>query len=132
MSTGRYRTDLARARGLGPAKTGAGHWLSERITSILLAPLSIWAVFAGFRLASVDYATAVAWLQQPFNAVMLLLLAVVSFIHMHAGMRVIVVDYIHKTLTKSLLLVANLMVCLLFAALAVVSILKVALGGGIF
>ena len=132
MSTGRYRTDLARARGLGAAKTGASHWLSERVTSILLAPLSIWAVFAGFRLANVDYATAVAWLQHPFNAVMLILLVVVSFIHMHAGMRVIVEDYIHKTLSKSALLVINLMVCLLGAALAVISILKVALGGGIF
>ena len=132
MSTGRYRTDLARARGLGASKTGAGHWLQERITSILLVPLSVWAVFAAFRLASVDYATAVAWLQRPFNSVMLVLLVVVSFIHMHAGMRVIVEDYIHKTLSKSALLVINLMVCLLAGALAVMSILKVALGGGIF
>jgi succinate dehydrogenase / fumarate reductase membrane anchor subunit len=128
----RYRTDLARARGLGAAKHGAGHWLSERITSILLVPLSVWAVFAGFRLASVDYATAVDWLQKPFNAVMLILLVAVSFLHMHAGMRVIVEDYIEKTLTKSALLVINLIVCLLFGALAVLSILKVALGGGIF
>ena len=50
MSTGRYRTDLARARGLGPAKTGAGHWLSERITSILLAPLSICAPSATYHI----------------------------------------------------------------------------------
>ena len=128
----RYRTDLARARGLGAAKHGAGHWLSERITSILLVPLSVWAVFAGFRLASVDYATAVDWIQKPFNAVMLILLVAVSFLHMHAGMRVIVEDYIHKTLTKSALLIVNLIVCLLFGALAVLSILKVALGGGIF
>ena len=132
MTTGRYRTDLARARGLGASKTGPGHWLSERITSILLVPLSVWAVFAGFRLASVDYASAVAWLQQPFNAVMLILLVAISFIHMHAGMRVIVEDYIHKTLSKSVLLVINLMVCLLAASLAALSILKVALGGGIF
>jgi succinate dehydrogenase / fumarate reductase membrane anchor subunit len=128
----RYRSDLARARGLGAAKHGAGHWLSERITSILLVPLSVWAVFAGFRLAAVDYATAVEWLQKPFNAAMLVLLVVISFLHMHAGMRVIVEDYIHKTLNKSALLVANLVVCLLFGALAVLSILKVALGGGIF
>jgi succinate dehydrogenase / fumarate reductase membrane anchor subunit len=132
MSAGRYRTDLARARGLGASKTGPGTWLAERITSILLVPLTVWAVFAGFRLASVDYAAAVGWLQQPFNAVMLLLLVVVGFLHMHAGMRVIVEDYVHTTLSKSVMLVINLIVCLLFAALAVLSILKVALGGGIF
>lgn len=128
----RYQTDLSRARGLGAAKHGAGHWLSERVTSILLAPLSIWAVFAAFRLTQADYAFAVHWLQKPFNAVMLVLLVAVSFIHMHAGMRVIVEDYIHKNLSKSALLILNLMVCLLFGALAVVSILKVALSGGIF
>lgn len=128
----RYRTDLSRARGLGAAKHGAGHWLTERVTSILLAPLSIWAVFAAIRLSRVDYASAVDWLQRPFNATMLLLLVIVGFIHMHAGMRVIVEDYIHKALSKSALLMLNLMVCLLFAGLAVISILKVALGGGIF
>jgi succinate dehydrogenase / fumarate reductase, membrane anchor subunit len=127
-----YRTDLARARGLGAAKHGAGHWLSERITSILLVPLSVWGVFAGFRLANVDYSLAVEWLQRPFNAVMLSLLVLVSFIHMHSGMRVVVEDYIHKILTKSALLILNLMVCLLFGGLAILSILKVALGGGIF
>ena len=46
-----------------------------------------------------------------------------------AGMRVIVEDYIEVALTKSVLLLANLFVCGLAGALAVFSILKVALGG---
>lgn len=129
---GLYRTDLSRARGLGAAKHGASHWLTERITSILLAPLSVWAVAAAFGLAAADYSAAVLWVQNPLNAVLLILLLVISFIHMHAGMRVIVEDYIQKTLSKSALLLANLAVCLLFGALAVFSILKVALSGGIF
>jgi succinate dehydrogenase / fumarate reductase membrane anchor subunit len=127
-----YRTDLSRARGLGAAKHGAGHWLTERITSIALAPLCIWAVFAAFRLATLDFAGAVLWVQQPLNAVLLVLLFAVGFLHMHAGMRVIVEDYIHTTLNKSVLLLLNLAICTLFGALAVFSILKVALGGGIF
>lgn len=127
-----YRSDLSRARGLGAAKHGAGHWLSERITSIALVPLTVWAVFAAFRLATLDYANAVLWVQQPLNAVLLVLLLAISFLHMHAGMRVIVEDYFHTTLNKSVLLLLNLSVCVLFGALAVFSILKVALGGGIF
>ena len=127
-----YRTDLSRARGLGAAKHGAGHWLTERITSIALAPLCIWAVFAAFRLATLDFGGAVLWVQQPLNAVLLVMLFAVSFLHMHAGMRVIVEDYIHTTLNKSVLLLLNLAICTLFGALAVFSILKVAFGGGIF
>ena len=130
----RYRTDLARARGLGAAKHGAGHWLTERITSIALAPLSVWGVFAALRLASApDYDYAVDWLQQPANAVLLLLLLFVSFVHMHAGMRVIIEDYIERISTKAALLLLNLAVCVVGGAVALFSVLKVALGGvGVF
>jgi len=124
-----YRTPLARARGLGSAKHGVGHWISERITAAALVPLTLWGVFGAITIAGGDYQTAVAWLAQPINAVLLLLLVAVAFWHMHAGMRVIVEDYIHKTMTKSVLLIANLFVCVLVGALAVFSILKVALGG---
>lgn len=124
-----YRTPLRRARGLGSAKHGVGHWLSERITSVALVPLVLWAVFGALTLASTDYYGAVAWISQPVNAVLMVLLTAISFLHMHSGMRVIVEDYIHKTLTKSALLLLNLFVCGLAGTLAVFSILKVALGG---
>ena len=57
-----YRTPLGRARGLGAAKHGVGHWISERVTAVALIPLVIWAVFAGLRLAATDYYGAVEWL----------------------------------------------------------------------
>lgn len=124
-----YRTPLRRARGLGSAKHGVGHWLSERITSLALVPLVLWAVFGAITLAGADYYGAVAWISQPVNTVLMGLLTAVAFLHMHSGMRVIVEDYIHKTLTKSALLLLNLFVCGLAGSLAVFSILKVALGG---
>ena len=46
-----YRTSLGRARGLGSAKHGVGTWISERVSSVALVPLSLWAVFSGLRLA---------------------------------------------------------------------------------
>ena len=123
-----YRTPLGRARGLGSAKHGAGHWMSERITSIALVPLSLWAVCAGLSLSRVGYDGAAAWLHQPLNAVLSALLIAVGFQHMHAGLRVVVEDYIHTTLAKSACLLVNLFVCALGAALAIFCILKVALG----
>ena len=36
------RTPLARARGLGSAKSGVGHWWAQRITAIALIPLVVW------------------------------------------------------------------------------------------
>ena len=60
-----YRTDLSRARGLGAAGHGAAHWISERVSAIALAPLSLWAVFATLRLARADHASAAQWVSQP-------------------------------------------------------------------
>jgi succinate dehydrogenase / fumarate reductase membrane anchor subunit len=125
-----YRTPLGRARGLGSAKHGAGHWLSERISAIALVPLVIWMVYGVLRLAAGDYGFAVHWVQDPLNATLVVLTFAISFWHMHAGVRVVVEDYIHKTLTKSVLLLANLFICGFAGALAVFSILKVALSGG--
>lgn len=125
-----FRTPLSRARGLGAAHHGAGHWIGERVSAIALVPLTIWAVFAVIRLASTDYEGAVAWVRaNPLNPVLMGLFAVIGLWHMHDGLRVVVEDYIHKTLSKSALLLLNLFVCGLAGALAVFSILKVALGG---
>jgi succinate dehydrogenase / fumarate reductase membrane anchor subunit len=124
-----YRSTLSRARGLGSAKHGVGHWISERVTSVALAPLVIWAVYSGLVLAAAGYADAVAWVRSPVNAVLAVLLLAVSFWHMHAGMRVIIEDYVHTALNKTALLVLNLFVCVLGGGFAVFCVLKVAFMG---
>jgi succinate dehydrogenase / fumarate reductase membrane anchor subunit len=132
MAGSGYRTPLSRARGLGAAKHGVSHWVSERVGAIALVPLTLWAVFGVLRLAAGDYAFAVRWIGEPLNAVLMVLTLAISFAHMHSGLRVVIEDYIHKTLTKSALLLINLFVCGLAGALAVFAILKVALGGGAY
>jgi len=124
-----YRTPLARARGLGSAKHGVGTWISERVGGMALVPLTLWGVFAVLRLAAGDYGFAVAWIGEPVNAVLMVLLIAISFWHMQLGLRVVIEDYIEKALSKTALLVLNLFVCGLAGALAVFSILKVAFGG---
>ena len=84
------------------------------------------------QLAGAGYDGAVAWVRQPLNAVLLVLLFAIGFHHMHSGMRVVIEDYIDKAMSRAGVLLVNLFVCVLFGALAVFSILKVALGGGAF
>jgi succinate dehydrogenase / fumarate reductase membrane anchor subunit len=83
-------------------------------------------VFSGLKLANADYELARLWLQSPINAVLTLLLIIVGIWHMHVGLRVVIEDYIHKSLSKAALLLLNMFVCGLGGALAVFSILKVA------
>ena len=126
-----FRTPLSRARGLGSAKHGVGHWISERVSAAALVPLVLWGVFAALQLARLDYFGAVEWMRSTaVNPTLLVLLVVVSFLHMSAGLRVVVEDYV-QGLSRTALLVLNLFVCVLFGALAVFSILKVALGGAV-
>lgn len=124
-----YRTPLARARGLGSAKHGVGHWIGERVGAAALIPLIIWGAYSAILLARLDYYGAVEWIGRPLNATLMILTVVISFQHMHSGLRVVVEDYVHKTLSKAALLLANVFVAGLAGALAVFSILKVALGG---
>lgn len=131
MTSG-YRTPLSRARGLGSAKHGVGHWISERVAAIALIPLTLWAVFGVLRLAAHDYDFAVAWIGEPLNAVLTIMTIAISFWHMHSGLRVVIEDYIHVALTKAGLTLISLFVCGLSGALAVFSILKVALSGGAY
>src|SRR5581483_224934 len=124
------RTPLARVRGLGSAKHGVGHFIGQRASAGALVFLAAWGIYSAFHLAQSDYAGATAWLRAPWNAALLALLLGAAFYHMSLGMRVIVEDYIHKSATKMALLLLNLFVCWAGAAVAIVSILKVAFGGG--
>ena len=121
-----YRTNLGRARGLGSAKHGVGTWIAERVSSIALVPLVIWGIWSALIVARGGYDAAVGWMVSPVNAVLLVLTLAVGFWHMQAGMRVVIEDYIHHTLGKTALLLLNLFACVLFGALAVFSVLKVA------
>lgn len=128
--TASHRTPLGRARGMGSAHHGVSHWVWERVTATALIPLTLWAVLAALKLAAApDYATAAAWIGRPVNGVLLTLFTAIGFLHMHAGLRVVVEDYVGRPLSRTLLLMLNLFICLLAGALAVFSIFKVALGG---
>jgi succinate dehydrogenase / fumarate reductase membrane anchor subunit len=117
-----HRTDMARARGLGAAHHGVSHFIVERATSVALVPLCLWAVWAGLKIAPAGYEGAVQLLSAPLNAVLAILLVLVSAQHTSVGMRVIIEDYIAVKTTRVALLLLNTGVAGLAAAIAVFSI----------
>ena len=121
-----YRTPRSRAAGLGSAKHGVSHWIAERVTSVALVPLSLWAVFAALRIAPMGYEQAVLWLQNPINTTLAVLFAGLSFYHMGLGMQVVIEDYIHRRVTLITLLLLNAFVWFGVGTAAIVAILKVA------
>ena len=122
MAASSYSTPLSRVRGLGASHTGVGAFIAERVTSIALVPLCLWAVWATFATAPAGYAGAVALLHNPVQATLI----VISFRHTELGMRVVIEDYIGGHGLKLSLILLNRTVALVGAALGAISILKVA------
>ncbi|MDP6390823.1 MAG: succinate dehydrogenase, hydrophobic membrane anchor protein [Alphaproteobacteria bacterium] len=123
------RTPIGRARGLGSAKSGLHHWWMERITAVALIPLTLWFVVALVGLTGADHATAVAWLQTPLNAILMLLLIVATFHHMQLGLQVMIEDYIHAEGLKITMVIVEKLASFGLAVACGVAVLKVSFGG---
>ena len=59
------RNPLKRARGLGSAQSGVGHWWTQRVTAAALVFLGIWFVLTVLGMVHADYATARAIVAKP-------------------------------------------------------------------
>lgn len=119
---------LARARGLGSAKEGVGHWFLQRATAVLLLFLLGWGVYAAFALSGASYAEARSFVAAPFNAALLILLLVSLLYHAMLGLQVVIEDYVHHRVTELSLHFLVRAFAWFGMALGVVHILKIALG----
>ncbi len=124
--SGHYLTPRYRVRGLGASHTGSAAFIAERVSSIALIPLCLWAVWAAIAAAPGGYDGAVALLHNPVNATLAALLVAVGLYHAQLGMRVIIEDYIGGHGLKISLILLNLAIAFIAGAMGVVSILKVA------
>lgn len=96
MSIGQSSTPLGKVRGLGSAREGGEHWLSERVTSIALLLLGTWFIAAMLLLPDLSPRTVAEWLHSPTGGIPMALFVIVSFKHALDGMKVVVDDYVHE------------------------------------
>ena len=121
-----YKTPLKRARGLGAAHSGVGGFIAERVSWMALIPLGLWAVWAVIHVAPAGYEGAVAFLRNPVEATLAVLLMGIGFFHVRLVVKEALEDYIGDHHRRLALLLLNTAVVILGGALAVVSVLKVA------
>ena len=105
-----YRTPLSRARGLGAAKSGSGHFIAQRVSAMALFGLTpVFLVALAMHAETLE--TAVAFIAAPPGAILTLLTATAAIFHMRLGLQVTIEDYIRSGFGKALLLTANTLVC---------------------
>jgi succinate dehydrogenase / fumarate reductase membrane anchor subunit len=121
------KTPRARAEGLGSAKAGAAHFWHQRLTAVILLPLTIWFVYVIARFAGAELGDVRAFFANPLNASLMLIFVLAGLYHMTLGVQVIIEDYIHRESTKLALFVLNQFAGLALAVVCTIAILRLAL-----
>ena len=116
------RSDLARAKGKGSAKSGSTHWLYQRITAIILIACSVWLIFFIKCLSNKSNTEFITIVQKPYNIVPLGILVVTSFYHAMLGMRVIIEDYISCIKLRTVLIILLQIFCIITIATFIVAL----------
>ena len=128
MSIGDSTTPLGRARGLGSAREGGEHWLTERVTSVALLLLGTWLIASLLFLPELSQRTLIEWLHMPSGAVPMALLVVVGFKHALDGMKVVVDDYVHEEGPRFVVNTLLLFLAVGGGALALFALARIAFG----
>ncbi|MEX0854081.1 MAG: succinate dehydrogenase, hydrophobic membrane anchor protein [Bauldia sp.] len=122
------RTPLSRVLHLGSAHGGTEHFWRQRLTAIANVPLVVGLIVVLIATVGRPHGEVVAVLGSPGVAGLMLLAVLSIVVHMRLGMQTIIEDYVAGA-TKIVLLVANTFFAVAAGAVAVIAILKIALGG---
>lgn len=122
-------TRVGRVRGLGSAKHGTSHWISQRVTAFGNLTLVVWLIVSLLYLPGLDYGSVTGWLAQPLVAVPMILLVASIFYHLRLGLQVVIEDYVHEEGSKLLVLLLLNFYAVAGAALGIFSIAKIAFTG---
>jgi succinate dehydrogenase / fumarate reductase membrane anchor subunit len=119
---------IVKARGLGAARAGVGHWTHQRLTAIGNLLLVLWFVLSAIALAGADYAEVRAWRASPVAATLMILLVISTFYPARLGVQVVIEDYVHHEGAKLAALAALTLVVIALAVACIVAVLKVSIG----
>jgi succinate dehydrogenase / fumarate reductase membrane anchor subunit len=127
MTAKDLRNPLKVARGLGSSQSGVSHWWTQRVTAAALVVLLIWFVITVLSLLHADYATALATVAKPWNAMLLIIFLITMFWHAVLGLQVVIEDYVHTRWKEVLSMVLIKFLAVLGALASVLAVLRIAL-----
>ncbi|MEQ1544277.1 succinate dehydrogenase, hydrophobic membrane anchor protein [Methyloglobulus sp.] len=103
--------------GNGATKSATWHWLMQRITAVILIPLSFQLIVFLNLCMTAPFQQTVAWLKSPLNTICIEVWLLAVFYHSAIGLQVVIEDYVaNQELQVKLIKVINL--SFLFLAVA--------------
>lgn len=124
-----YRSPLSKARGLGSAKTGTGHWWLQRVTAVALIPLTYWLLQLLDLSMNAPYQETREWLASPLNTVAVIAWILAVFYHAALGLQVVIEDYVSAEGVKIVSIWAVNIVFSLLTLAALIAVFRIVLAG---
>jgi succinate dehydrogenase / fumarate reductase membrane anchor subunit len=122
------RSPLRHALGLGSAKSGSGHWYSQRVSAVSVTVPGVWLLAAVLGLGSLEHGAIIRFLSQPGSASFCALFVVASAYHAWLGIQVVVEDYVGHKVGRLVTLIAMKFTFIVAAVTGVLAVLRIAVG----
>lgn len=125
-------TQLSKHKDLGAAKTGTGHYMMQKATSIGLMLLSLVLVFGISEMAAsgFSYESVLAFVTVPTNAVLAALFVAAACYHFAGHVREVIEDYVHHEGVKIFLLLLLKFGAIFVAVSTIYNIIFMSFSGG--
>ncbi len=86
------------------AHGGIRHWWYQRLSALILIPLTIWLLWAIMQLTGADYSAALGFFASPVQRGFAILLICFIAFHAQIGMQVVYEDYVQPPYLQSALI----------------------------
>lgn len=121
----KYRSDLSKAKNLGSAGAGSGHWWHQRFTAIILTILTGWVFCFFWEISHSELSGIIEVFRKPYHVLMLILFVLAGFYHAALGMQVVIEDYVHCRAARLILLLTTQIFSIVTAFAFVLAVLYV-------
>ncbi len=109
------------------APSALQHWKQQRLTAMMLIPLTIWFLISVASLASGDYNSVYQWISSPLTASLLSIFILIAGYHAILGLEVVLEDYIQDPVRHRLLIFIRI-ILLITSLLCLIAMTKITVG----
>ncbi len=121
-----YKTEYKRVAGLGSARSGVHHFISQRMTAMALVFVIPVFLYQFIGALGGDYQQVLATYQHPFPALVAVATVLMLFRHLRLGLQVVIEDYVSDHKTQLRLQIANMLTWRTLMIIGVFAIAKIA------